>query len=97
MSCATWLKLSRLVTNNAIAVVFFPLESCQTTKTNWIYKYENDFIQDISVYKLNELNIGEGGGVGGVPCLFVLSSCSGAIILSARNAIPVVSRKGSCY
>lgn len=54
---ATWLKLSNLVTNNAIAVVFLPLESCQTTKTNWMYKYKNNFIQDISVFKLNELNI----------------------------------------
>lgn len=76
ISCATWLKLANMVTNNAIAVVFFPLESCQTTKTNWMYKYKNNFIQDISVFKLNEVNIGvRRGGVGGVPrlcCLVVV-------------------------
>lgn len=62
-----------------------------------MYKYKNNFIQGISVFKLNELNIGEGGGgVGGVPCLFVPSSRSGAI-LSDRKAIPAVSKNGSCY
>lgn len=62
-----------------LSLLFFPLESCQTTKTNWMYKYKNNFIEGISVFKLNELNIGE--GVFCLCCLVVVEQFSPPVTL----------------